>query len=415
MRIMASIILAYLPMCMGIDNGIGLTPPMGWRSWNAYGGNIDQEIMVTIMTKMAEKKWNGTSIADLGYLNVGLDDNWQACGTGYLGSFHDQDGNPIINTTRFTSMKAMTSYGHSLNLKVGWYMNNCICDEHQFKDPSYIAKHMQQSAAAVAEAGFDGVKLDGCGQFLNLTWWGSLLNQTGRPIMIENCHWGGTVPGQTTGDAPCSGTTMPSNCPYNFFRSSTDIRASWSSIFFNLQSTVAYQGNPPLSRPGTWAYPDMLEVGRMATHEEDRTHFGAWCIVSSPLILGYDVSDDTVTEKVWDIIANKEAIAVNQAWAGHPGRLVVNTTSSTGEQGVSYQVWGKVLSGTSQAVFAFNNEPTVAITAEIDFTQFGFSATDSVAVRDIWNHKPLGTFVGSMSAGSIAAHDSRFLTLTLSS
>ena len=29
----------------------------------------------------------------------------------------------------------------------------------------------------------------GCGQFRNLTWWAELLNKTGRPIMIENCHW----------------------------------------------------------------------------------------------------------------------------------------------------------------------------------------------------------------------------------
>ena len=34
------------------------------------------------------------------------------------------------------------------------------------------------------------------------------------------------------------------------------------------------------------AYPDMLEVGRMPNVVEDRTHFGAWCIVSAPLILG---------------------------------------------------------------------------------------------------------------------------------
>jgi len=97
-------------------------------------------------------------------------------------------------------------------------MNNCICQEHSWKGEDNITKHMERSARAVAEYGFDGVKLDGCGQFRNLTWWAELLNATGRKILIENCHWGGTVPGQTSGDGPCTGTTDVSDCPYNFFR-----------------------------------------------------------------------------------------------------------------------------------------------------------------------------------------------------
>merc|ERR1719262_1932585 len=60
----------------------------------------------------------------------------------------------------------------------------------------------------------------------------------------------------------------------------------------------------------------------MGSHFEDRSHFGAWVITSSPLILGYDLNDEATTDKIWEIISNKEAIAINQAWAGHPGRLV---------------------------------------------------------------------------------------------
>ena len=65
------------------------------------------------------------------------------------------------------------------------------------------------------------MKLDGCGQFRNLTWWYQLINATGKPILIENCHWGQTVPGDTGGDAPCAGGgDGVSLCPYNFFRTS---------------------------------------------------------------------------------------------------------------------------------------------------------------------------------------------------
>jgi hypothetical protein len=40
----------------------------------------------------------------------------------------------------------------------------------------------------------DGVKLDGCGAFRNLSVWAELLNKTGRPVLIEDCHWGGDGP-----------------------------------------------------------------------------------------------------------------------------------------------------------------------------------------------------------------------------
>ena len=55
------------------------------------------------------------------------------------------------------------------------------------------------------------------------------------------------------------------------------------------------------------------------TKDENRVHFGGWCIVSSPLILAYNLSEPARRELVWDIITNKEAIYVNQQWAGHPG------------------------------------------------------------------------------------------------
>jgi hypothetical protein len=56
----------------------------------------------------------------------------------------------------------------------------------------------------------------------------------------------------------------------------------------------------------------MLEVGNLPTRSMDRTHFGSWCIVSSPLILGLDLLDKAKVDSVWDIITNPEAIAVNQ-------------------------------------------------------------------------------------------------------
>ena len=57
-----------------------------------------------------------------------------------------------------------------------------------------------------------------------------------------------------------------------------------------------------------------------------------------------DVTDKAKLDGVWPILSNTEAIAVNQAWAGHPGRLVSeggpNDPAPAGPK--AYQVWAKV-------------------------------------------------------------------------
>lgn len=150
-------------------SGIGLLPPQGWRSWNCFGADVNQTLMESVMDSISNRSrtaWNGDrlSLSDLGFINVGLDDAWQECGAGIHGGFHDASGNPIVDTALFPNMTAMTDKGHSLGLRVGWYMNNCICKEKGYTDEEEIRAHMEQSAKAVAEYGFDGVKLDGCGQ-----------------------------------------------------------------------------------------------------------------------------------------------------------------------------------------------------------------------------------------------------------
>ena len=106
--------LASVPSTSNIDkatfNGLAIKPPMGWRSWNTFGPAVTQNKMTGVMDKMSEKKrkiWSGEvmSLLELGYKNCGLDDNWQACGTGVKGSFHDANGNPLINQTTFPNMK----------------------------------------------------------------------------------------------------------------------------------------------------------------------------------------------------------------------------------------------------------------------------------------------------------------------
>ena len=180
---------------------------------------------------------------------------------------------------------------------------------------------------ALVGFGFDGVKLDNCGAQKDLELWADLINATDHAVTIENCHWGHTVPHIAfPNQEPDHDNGVW--CPWNFYRTSKDVRARYSSIIHNLETTVPF-ATRNLSFPGCWAYPDMLEVGCEhgpggaqdpgLTPEETRSHFASWCVVSSPLTLSHDVTNATVMDAVWPIIANPEAIAVNQAWAGHSG------------------------------------------------------------------------------------------------
>lgn len=65
--------------------------------------------------------------------------------------------------------------------------------------------------------------VDGCSQFHNTSLWASLLNATGRPVLVENCH----------NSNPTHPVTVELE-PYNWFRSSNDINRSWNSIISNL-------------------------------------------------------------------------------------------------------------------------------------------------------------------------------------
>eukprot|EP00729_Bicosta_minor_P009586 gene9586-3145_t len=157
----------------GIDNGVGLTPPMGWRHWKAFAAHISQEIMENMMDEMVKQYPDGeggtVSLKDIGYLYAGLDDHWQNCtrtcangtvpvkspptahqipswymnndydyqgcenefhnGTNNTGShvppwYDEVTGMPIIDTHRFPDMKGMVAKAHGMGLRAGWYFGN---------------------------------------------------------------------------------------------------------------------------------------------------------------------------------------------------------------------------------------------------------------------------------------------------
>merc|ERR1711865_7505 len=84
------------------------------------------------------------------------------------------------------------------------------------------------------------------------------MQQTGKAYDIENCHWGDC----TVDDA--SSCPTKDWCPFNWYRTSGDSDNGLGTWYGNMQTTIRFQSwEAPVSQPGCWAYPDMLQVGRL--------------------------------------------------------------------------------------------------------------------------------------------------------
>jgi len=126
-----------------------------------------------------------------------------------------------------------------------------------------------------------------------------------KKIVYSICEWGLNLPwkwGKKAG---------------NLWRTTPDIKPFWPWIMTIYEVNVRLWAH---SGPGAWNDPDMLEVGNGAlNHEENKAHFSLWCMMNAPLILGNDVRkfinpDGTIHKEsdTWQIITNKDMIAINQ-------------------------------------------------------------------------------------------------------
>ena len=72
--IKSSIILIFLLSfsAQTVDNGLGLTPQMGWNSWNHFACNINENLI-----KKTADLLVSTGLAAKGYKYLNLDDCWQ--------------------------------------------------------------------------------------------------------------------------------------------------------------------------------------------------------------------------------------------------------------------------------------------------------------------------------------------------
>jgi alpha-galactosidase len=359
--------LAVPAPALALDDGLARTPPMGFNNWNATHCRAEfNEDMVKGMADL----FVTSGLKDAGYEYINLDDCWAL-------PQRDAQGRLVPDPVRFPNgIKAVADYVHSKGLKIGIYTSAGTKTCNQAGFPGALG-HEFEDAAQFASWGIDYLKYDNCNNqgvdaIQRYTKMRDALKATGRKIVYSICEWGQNDP------------WLWAEGVGHLWRTTGDISDNWGSmlsIFKQNMVLADYAG------PGHWNDPDMLEVGNGGmTDTEYRSHFSLWAIMAAPLLIGSDLRH--VGPETFEILKNREVIAVDQDRLGRQGRPILS------EDGRHVLV--KELANGDRAVVLFNenDEPArIATTAR----KAGPRRAPAYRIRDLWAHESRET------AGTIAA------------
>ena len=381
-----------------------IRPLMGWSSWNTFGVDISEDIILDTARAMAT---NGLKAA--GYTYVNIDDGF------FWG--HGEDGVLRFHPKRFPNgMKPVVDGIHALGLKAGIYSDAGAdtCGSiwggsgSGGKDSGGVGGGLYGHDAADCklhfnDLGFDFIKVDYCGgkrlkldERARYTEIANAIKATGRTdVRLNICRW--AFPGTWAADIAES------------WRTTGDIRANWKSVKKIIGENLYLSA---YARPGHYNDMDMLEVGQLVgrlktifgkhgdtglTTDEETTHFGMWCMLSSPLLIGCDVR--TIPASTKALITNPYLLAVNQNDLGcqaYVARREGDAYILVKDAGARF--------GTSRYVALYNGSDT-----EHEFTVRAgeLDLGGTVDAFDLVEMADVGKFENSVSV-TVAPHGSKF-------
>ena len=382
---------SWVGLAWGLDNGVGKLPKMGYDTFNAFACNYSQ---TTILAQASAMVRHGLVAA--GYNSMLLDD----C---YVLPNRSASGSLVADPAKYPhGMKNLTTSLGAMGISSSAYSSSgyLTCQGYP---ASY--GHEMQDLTTFRDWGFDYLKYDNCHiPFDNVTMeseYGRFqrmadaiatlaLKTNSTPFEYALCQWGWVQPW-------IWGRQMSQS-----WRIDGDIKPTWSAL-----SKIIDQASFEYWASDFYGHNDMdlLEVGNVGsgipignlTYEESKSHFTAWALLKSPLIISTDLAN--ATAETIEILGNQDLIKINQdpnvGQAISPFRWGINPNFVSN---ASYpaQYW----SGNSSYGVVFmilNTESTPA-------TMF-FNLTESWAIRDgrqyavydMWSHTHNGTAIRNMT------------------
>ncbi len=393
----ALILLALVFTLSAAQTGIAQRPPMGWMTWNMFGGNISDSLIRQTADAMVT-----SGMAAVGYEYIIIDDLWQ-------GSRGD-DGRLFPDPAKFPyGIKALADYVHSKGLKLGIYSNAA---EKTCAGATGSLGYEEIDAQTFADWGIDYLKYDYCGAPADAESAKKLyskmkaaLDATGRPILFAVCEWGARQPWKWARE---SGG--------NIWRTTWDIRDTWEHGQFDnghagIMEILDRQVDlAEFSGPGGWNDPDMLVVGLYGTGDssnangasgctttEYRSQFSLWALLSAPMIAANDLR--TMNQETLSILTNREVIDINQDRLGKQAKRI----HKDGE----LEIWAKDLDYGAVAVGLLNRD---SVSRQITLEKDLLNIDSGFVVRDVWKHANIARLEDSLSF-TVASHEVVLLVL----
>jgi alpha-galactosidase len=393
---------------------IGLTPAMGWNSWNCFAGAVTAEHVKSAADAMVK-----SGLINHGWTYINIDDFWevnprQTNDPTLQGPMRDAQG-WIVPNPRFPDMKGLADYVHGLGLKIGlysspgpWTCGGCVGSW----------QHEEQDAALYGVWGFDYLKYDWCSYSSIVS-----TNRRQRQFDLETSQKPYRVMRAALDKVPRD--IMFSLCQYgaanvwewgaevggNSWRTTGDIQDTWSSL-----TRIGFRqaGHEKYAGPGHFNDPDMLIVGKVGwgprlhptrlTPNEQYTHISLWCLLCSPLLIGCDMTQ--LDDFTLNLLSNDEVLEVNQDPLGRQAARI--------KQDGTLEVWAKDMEDGSKAVGLFNRGDAEAVVS-VTWPELGINGPQPASggaaqngasqlmtlgqhtgnrqlVRDLWRQKDLGYF-----------------------
>ena len=357
------------------SDGLAPTPPMGWNSWNAFKGDIDERLILENAETLV-----ASGMREVGYRYVVVDDGWMA-------PERDRAGNLVPDPAKFPrGIAYVADRVHALGLRFGIYTDagtkTCL------ELPASLGYEFRD-AHQFAAWGVDFVKIDWChtsgmGPRTLYAKWAMALHATARPIVFSICEWGRAHPWEW---AP----TLA-----HLWRTCWDIEPSWPDIMTILDRQASLH---VFAGPDHWNDPDMLEVGNgELTASENRAHFALWAMLAAPLFAGNDLR--TMNDDVRAILTAPELVALDQDPLGRQARRV--------EHDETHDVWTRELAGGAVAV-ALLNRSSEARELRLDPSIIAMPGARA-RVRDIIERRDLGLAAPELRT-RLAAHSAAVLRI----